>query len=189
MKFFSSIYSSVFDFLYRGSDKRIANVDNIPHPPFWGEYDAQQAVLCPPVSISLKETVQAVSTQAPMVDEKYRRLFDRPNEMQSWQELFISALNSYLLYGACFLYVNRMRSGTIIEMFELPADEMKVVKEEGKVVFLRKPTLDKFDTNTVCYVRDFLGIGFEHVSRIKPCLLYTSPSPRDRQKSRMPSSA
>ena len=25
--------------------------------------------------------------------------------------------------------------------------------------------------------------------RISPCLLYTSPSPRDRQKSRMPSSA
>ena len=25
--------------------------------------------------------------------------------------------------------------------------------------------------------------------RMKPCLLYTSPSPRDRQKSRMPSSA
>ena len=25
--------------------------------------------------------------------------------------------------------------------------------------------------------------------QIKPCLLYTSPSPRDRQKSRMPSSA
>ena len=24
---------------------------------------------------------------------------------------------------------------------------------------------------------------------VKPCLLYTSPSPRDRQKSRMPSSA
>ena len=25
--------------------------------------------------------------------------------------------------------------------------------------------------------------------KFKPCLLYTSPSPRDRQKSRMPSSA
>ena len=25
--------------------------------------------------------------------------------------------------------------------------------------------------------------------KIQPCLLYTSPSPRDRQKSRMPSSA
>ena len=27
------------------------------------------------------------------------------------------------------------------------------------------------------------------VTQTKPCLLYTSPSPRDRQKSRMPSSA
>ena len=27
------------------------------------------------------------------------------------------------------------------------------------------------------------------VSSLTPCLLYTSPSPRDRQKSRMPSSA
>jgi hypothetical protein len=27
------------------------------------------------------------------------------------------------------------------------------------------------------------------VARLKDCLLYTSPSPRDRQKSRMPSSA
>ena len=26
-------------------------------------------------------------------------------------------------------------------------------------------------------------------ARLPPCLLYTSPSPRDRQKSRMPSSA
>ena len=29
----------------------------------------------------------------------------------------------------------------------------------------------------------------EEVRRLKDCLLYTSPSPRDRQKSRMPSSA
>ena len=28
-----------------------------------------------------------------------------------------------------------------------------------------------------------------HVARISDCLLYTSPSPRDRQKTRMPSSA
>ena len=30
-----------------------------------------------------------------------------------------------------------------------------------------------------------IGIGARHIT----CLLYTSPSPRDRQKSRMPSSA
>ena len=33
-----------------------------------------------------------------------------------------------------------------------------------------------------------LSNGFEVTAYI-PCLLYTSPSPRDRQKSRMPSSA
>ena len=32
-------------------------------------------------------------------------------------------------------------------------------------------------------------IIISHVGRPKGCLLYTSPSPRDRQKSRMPSSA
>ena len=31
--------------------------------------------------------------------------------------------------------------------------------------------------------------AMQAVTRYKPCLLYTSPSPRDRQKSRMPSSA
>ena len=30
---------------------------------------------------------------------------------------------------------------------------------------------------------------YENQDMIYPCLLYTSPSPRDRQKSRMPSSA
>ena len=33
------------------------------------------------------------------------------------------------------------------------------------------------------------GVQFFHESHTYNCLLYTSPSPRDRQKSRMPSSA
>ena len=35
----------------------------------------------------------------------------------------------------------------------------------------------------------FVPIGREEKADDVPCLLYTSPSPRDRQKSRMPSSA
>ena len=35
--------------------------------------------------------------------------------------------------------------------------------------------------------RDWSAAGF--IKFVFPCLLYTSPSPRDRQKSRMPSSA
>ena len=34
-----------------------------------------------------------------------------------------------------------------------------------------------------------INLGNESVIILKDCLLYTSPSPRDRQKSRMPSSA
>ena len=34
-----------------------------------------------------------------------------------------------------------------------------------------------------------LGVGPELIGQSRACLLYTSPSPRDRQKSRMPSSA
>ena len=35
----------------------------------------------------------------------------------------------------------------------------------------------------------FVLAGTEDIGHISDCLLYTSPSPRDRQKSRMPSSA
>ena len=35
----------------------------------------------------------------------------------------------------------------------------------------------------------FLQAMYNDWKKIKGCLLYTSPSPRDRQKSRMPSSA
>ena len=38
-------------------------------------------------------------------------------------------------------------------------------------------------------VFDIIGYGKTATSPIEACLLYTSPSPRDRQKSRMPSSA
>ena len=38
-------------------------------------------------------------------------------------------------------------------------------------------------------IPDLYGFGFCPRSRGNNCLLYTSPSPRDRQKSRMPSSA
>ena len=40
-------------------------------------------------------------------------------------------------------------------------------------------------------ISDFEVMGWEHAIRgmRNPCLLYTSPSPRDMRRSRMPSSA
>ena len=42
--------------------------------------------------------------------------------------------------------------------------------------------------NQGCY-EDLMEIREHVLEYLKTCLLYTSPSPRDRQKSRMPSSA
>ena len=42
---------------------------------------------------------------------------------------------------------------------------------------------------TKLLVKEDLGGAGMSLTDIIPCLLYTSPSPRDRQKSRMPSSA
>ena len=45
-----------------------------------------------------------------------------------------------------------------------------------------------YDVSAISNVQAPMAIGFQN-DEIRSCLLYTSPSPRDRQKSRMPSSA
>src|SRR5678810_552510 len=69
-------------------------------------------------------------------------------------------------------------------------DEMKKMKATGKLVLL--PTLGGHPAlNTqMKSVGEAMAIGRTFKESLqKCCLLYTSPSPRDRQKSRMPSSA
>ena len=72
-------------------------------------------------------------------------------------------------------------------------DELETYMTEAVKVSNKSPVLlDHFlnkaievDIDAVCDGEDILIGGLmEHI-----CLLYTSPSPRDRQKSRMPSSA
>ena len=58
----------------------------------------------------------------------------------------------------------------------------KVIAEGESDTKLAPASLTKMMTSYV------IGVEIE-AGNISPCLLYTSPSPRDRQKSRMPSSA
>ena len=53
--------------------------------------------------------------------------------------------------------------------------------EKGKDIFHNNTSRDTLDL--------FIKYGTIKVNLPEDCLLYTSPSPRDRQKSRMPSSA
>ena len=55
--------------------------------------------------------------------------------------------------------------------------------------FIRDPTLQLFTEKIEGYEQGLKTTGSSVFANAATCLLYTSPSPRDRQKSRMPSSA
>ena len=61
----------------------------------------------------------------------------------------------------------------------------KVKKSAKKILNLATRSKRSMQVNQMNYVRTAKFISTE----ARSCLLYTSPSPRDRQKSRMPSSA
>lgn len=167
MKFnFKQSLSSIFDYV-----RRRPNTQNVsPDPtPYLGKYVADQAVKCPPVAISMKEVVQAVSTQPPMYKSReLRKVFTEPNPIQSWQELFISALNSYLLFGAAYLHATRTSGGRVIELAELPADEMKFIRDGSRYYWEREGDGERFDYRDICFIRDFLGLSMAPVSRVEP---------------------
>ena len=105
------------------------------------------------------------------------------------------------------LYPFELKTETKTETLEPKLKEVKS-KKEVKEVKPKKEILPKNELKeaNMLYTYKRLGITFNSddvdLSKIKPmdlfaiaknlfnsCLLYTSPSPRDRQKSRMPSSA
>ena len=75
-----------------------------------------------------------------------------------------------------------------ITHFELAAAAI----QKGKHVFIEKPltsTLAEAEKLVALAQGKAVKIQVGYVERFNPCLLYTSPSPRDRTRSRMPSSA
>ena len=64
--------------------------------------------------------------------------------------------------------------------------------EKDAVIFVEKLEANEGDTVTfdkVLYANGKFGKPFVEGAKVTGCLLYTSPSPRDRSVSRMPSSA
>ena len=68
-----------------------------------------------------------------------------------------------------------------------PKVEIAVQPETKTTTVMKAPKLPSLDQSDD-FVRDRLLLR-KHRADLETCLLYTSPSPRDRQKSRMPSSA
>ena len=65
-----------------------------------------------------------------------------------------------------------------------------ICKKGKKILKVEVPSWRPDINQDVDIIEELIRIkGFKNIKLVIPCLLYTSPSPRDRQKSRMPSSA
>ena len=64
-----------------------------------------------------------------------------------------------------------------------------IIGGHGKVALLAEPMLRERGHTVNAIIRSEDQSADIMATGANPCLLYTSPSPRDRQKSRMPSSA
>ena len=64
-----------------------------------------------------------------------------------------------------------------------------VVTKTGKSEFGRTTLSHKSNSKLLAGLPKDFSVWMSHGDSVTTCLLYTSPSPRDRQKSRMPSSA
>ena len=80
------------------------------------------------------------------------------------------------------------KTGTLIEVFANPLSwEELADKVIGTPVNIKFGQL--FNVEKMIILGETTNKVKEKIQAMKPCLLYTSPSPRDRTRSRMPSSA
>eukprot|EP01017_Pseudomicrothorax_dubius_P016665 TRINITY_DN18877_c0_g1_i1.p1 TRINITY_DN18877_c0_g1~~TRINITY_DN18877_c0_g1_i1.p1 ORF type:complete len:101 (-),score=17.96 TRINITY_DN18877_c0_g1_i1:10-312(-) len=96
---------------------------------------------------------------------------DRDPIIQNLTGSLFSVNIGYIIYAVTYYLAVEVTPIIIISM---------IIKPE-RTTRLENDTLDDFDRDNL----EELDYAHMHDS----CLLYTSPSPRDRQKSRMPSSA
>ena len=89
---------------------------------------------------------------------------------------------------------------TMHDLFSIYTKVQKQFKQHLKEYFVfddnvrfypNKPKMSDLQIISLAVTSECLGIDSENLlySKIKNCLLYTSPSPRDQRGSRMPSSA
>ena len=92
--------------------------------------------------------------------------------------------------------VSPVTGETLAEAPDATAEDIDRAVAAARAAQPRWAALSAWDRAAVCHaIADLIEERREEFARElsleqgKPCLLYTSPSPRDRQKSRMPSSA
>ena len=77
----------------------------------------------------------------------------------------------------------------VVRGLNIPTIQLHAPHQASRTKQLATDFKDKLDQFGLELTAVFGGFDGESYETIEICLLYTSPSPRDRQKSRMPSSA
>ena len=77
-------------------------------------------------------------------------------------------------------------AGTLVQYFK---DDATAFNAQKKDVIKGKGVLNNYISEHIMTAVGDLGIPNHFIARLNDCLLYTSPSPRDKRQSRMPSSA
>ena len=88
--------------------------------------------------------------------------------------------------GSLIKKSNTLSMDELIDLYGLNSYEFTQTNKEEIFVCSKNKDLDLIELDQLLQT---VGWSRRPIRRVKSCLLYTSPSPRDRQKSRMPSSA
>ena len=85
---------------------------------------------------------------------------------------------------------NVNKADNLIDVGEADQQSTEInLDNKGEPEKVEAPKEEKIEVEQVEEPTKEVDKSFENERETKLCLLYTSPSPRDRQKSRMPSSA
>ena len=98
----------------------------------------------------------------------------------------------FLLTLSVFFWAGNFIVGKFATFFQIPPLTLNVLRWLCVWLILIPFTYKELSQNLPSIKKNWLVISFMGlitISTFNSCLLYTSPSPRDRQKSRMPSSA
>ena len=106
-----------------------------------------------------------------------------PSRVSDWEPITFSDKDLFMkhieeLYRAIGIHMNRVKDSAQLRAISIPSTLPKTFLERFRRYGYKKEDSGKHSPHV------YKKTGYFHI-----CLLYTSPSPRDRQKSRMPSSA
>ena len=135
-----------------------------------------------------KQTADDIFMNILSASKEEETVIEMPERKSNFRKYISIAASVIVLLGIGFFYKQNLSDKVVEPKFDFKSSDIVLQLENGETQILSE--------HNSAQVKDAKGniIGNQNGDKIVyenslDCLLYTSPSPRDRQKSRMPSSA